>query len=81
VSSIIVNRVADLRIGDRIKGWGGHTYDPPRVVTTTLGPIAPGSPVEGVRLENPKPGSTLELVRYPAEMDGRAMEVDRPEQY
>jgi len=78
VETITINRLADLRIGDRIKSWDGHAYNPPRVVTTTLGPIEAGSPVQGVRLANPNPDSALEYVLYPSQMDGRALEVERP---
>ena len=78
METITINRLADLRIGDRIKSWDGHAYNPPRVVTTTLGPIEAGSPVQGVRLANPNPYSTLEYVLYPSQMDGRALEVERP---
>lgn len=49
----------------------------PRVVTTELGPIEPGSPVVGVRLENPNPSSEIEHVLYPSQVDGLQMEVQR----
>ena len=78
MDSITINRLADLRIGDRIKSWDGHAYNPPRIVTTTLGPIEAGSPVQGVRLANPNPDSTLEYVLYPSQMDSRTLGVDRP---
>lgn len=77
IENVTVNRLADLRFGDRIKSWDGHAYNPPRRVMYELGPIEPGSPVQGVRLENPNPGSTLEYVLYPSQMDGRTLEVDR----
>lgn len=47
-------------------------------MTDALGPIEPGSPVRGVRVESPNPASGVEWVLYPAQMDGRAMEVERP---
>ena len=75
--SVTITRLADLRVGDFIKSWDGHRYNPPRRVTSELGPITTGSPVQGVRLENPTPGSPVELVLYPAEMDGRTLEVVR----
>ena len=75
--TITVTRLADLRFGDRIKNWDGRPYNPPRRVVSELGTIAPGSPVQGVRLQNPNPTSPIELVLYPSQMDGRRLEVER----
>lgn len=66
-----------LRVGDVILSLGGRPYRKPRVVTTELGPIEPGSPVVGVRLENPNPSSEIEYVLYPSQVDGLQMEVQR----
>lgn len=63
LETLTITRLADLRFGDRIKSWDGNTYT--------------GSPVRGVRLENPNPDSTLEYVLYPSQMDGRGLEVER----
>jgi len=76
MESVIVTRLADLRVGDRITSWEGHAYNPPRIVTATLGPIEAGSPVKGVRLANPV-DSWLDYVLYPSQMDGRVLEVER----
>lgn len=77
LETLTITRLADLRFGDRIKSWDGNTYNPPRRVMYELRPIEPGSPVQGVRLENPNPDSTLEYVLYPSQMDGRRLEVER----
>ncbi|WP_295124980.1 hypothetical protein [uncultured Leifsonia sp.] len=77
MSKIIVTRLADLRIGDRILSHGGRVYRTPLRVTDELGPIEWGSPVRGVRVENPNPASGIEWVLYPSQMDGREMEVER----
>jgi len=42
-----------------------------------LASIEPGSPVVGVRLENPNPSSEIEYVLYPSQVDGLQMEVQR----
>ena len=75
--TITVTRLADLRFGDRIKNWDGRPYNPPRRVVAELGTITAGSPVQGVRLQNPNPTSPVELVLYPSQMDGRRLEVER----
>lgn len=79
METITINRLADLRVGDRIMSWEGRAYNPPRVVTSPLGPIEFGSPVQGVRLANPNPDSALEYVLYRSQMDGRKLDVLRPE--
>ncbi|WP_177243869.1 hypothetical protein, partial [Microbacterium sp. AR7-10] len=55
----------------------GRPYNPPRRVVSELGTITAGSPVQGVRLQNPDPTSPIELVLYPSQMDGRRLEVER----
>lgn len=66
-----------LRVDDVILSLVGHPYRKPRVVITELGPIEPGSPGVGVRLENPNPSSEIEYVLYPSQVDGLQMEVQR----
>ena len=75
---VTITRAADLRAGDRIVSVAPTiTYRPPRTVAAPLGPIEPGSPVHGVRLVNPDPTSTLELVLYPSQVDGLALVIER----
>lgn len=76
-TTFIITRLRDLRVGDVILSLGGRPYRKPRVVTTELGPIELGSPVVGVRLENPNPSSEIEYVLYPSQVDGLQMEVQR----
>lgn len=75
---VIIHRLADLRPRDRIVARSGQRYGKPLQVLEALGPIEPGSPVVGVRVQNPNPGSRTEWVLYPSQMDGQEMEVDRP---
>lgn len=77
MSKIIVTRLAELRIGDRLISHGGRAYRTPLRVTDELGPIEFGSPVIGVRVESPNPSSGIEWVLYPSQTDGRQMEVER----
>lgn len=77
MQTIIVTRLAELRIGDHITSCDGKPYRTPLHVLDELGPIEPGSPVRGVRVESPNPSSGIEWVLYPSQMDGRRMEVDR----
>jgi hypothetical protein len=79
MQKIVVHRLEDLRPGDQITGHGGRPCRRPLRVTAALGPIEPGSPVRGVRVESPNPASGVEWVLYPAQMDGRAMDVERPD--
>ena len=72
-----ITRLRDLRVGDVILSLDGRPYRKSRVVTTELGPIEPGSPVVGVRLENPNPSSEIEYVLYLSQVDGLQMEVQR----
>ena len=76
-TTFTITRLRDLRVGDVILSLDGRPYRKPRVVTTALGPIEPGSPVVGVRLENPNPSSEIEYVLYPSQVDGLQMEVQR----
>lgn len=76
--TIVLTRLADLRAGDVILSLDGRRYRTPLRVTDALGPIAPGSPVHGVRLEPPNPASGIERVFYPSQMDGHRLEVERP---
>ncbi|MDN5771195.1 MAG: hypothetical protein L0H24_09910 [Microlunatus sp.] len=75
---VIVRRLADLRAEDRIVSRSGQRYGKPLRVLEPLGPIEPGSPVQGVRVVNSNPDSLTEWVLYPSQMDGQEMEVDRP---
>lgn len=75
---VIIRRLADLRPRDRIVTHSGQRYGKPLQVLEALGPIEPGSPVVGVRVQNPKPDSPTEWVLYPSQMDGQEREVDRP---
>lgn len=75
---VIVRRLADLRAEDRIVARSGRRYGRPLRVLEPLGPIEPGSPVEGVRVVNPNSDSGAEWVLYPSQMDGQQLEVDRP---
>lgn len=76
-TTFTITRLRDLRVGDVILSLDGRPYRKPRVVTTELGSIEPGSPVVGVRLENPNPSSEIEYVLYPSQVDGLQMEVQR----
>jgi len=76
-TTFTITRLRDLRVGDVILSLDGRPYRKPRVVTTELGPIEPGSPVVGVRVENPNPSSEIEYVLYPSQVDGLQMEVQR----
>lgn len=77
MQNLIITKLADLHAGDRILSWDGRPYRPARVVAQRLGYIGAGS-VQGVRLVNPHPTSDIEHVLYPAQMDGRRLEVERP---
>ena len=76
-ATFTITRLRDLRVGDVILSLDGRPYRKPRVVTTELGPIEPGSPVVGVRVENSNPSSEIEYVLYPSQVDGLQMEVQR----
>lgn len=75
----VVYSTRDLRTGDRLHRLGEViTYRPARVVAAPLGPIEPGSPVEGVHFEA-RPGEVVEFVLYPSQADGLAMHIERDE--
>lgn len=76
MEKIIITRLADLEMGDRLTALDGKLYPKPLVVQDPLSPIAFGSPVRGVRFTPPE-GSTLEWVFYPSQMDGHEMTVER----
>lgn len=73
MQTITIHRLADLRTGDRILSHGGRAYRTPLRVTSPEF----GSPVQGVRVENPNPSSGIEWVLYPSQMDGRPTEIER----
>lgn len=75
-TTFTITRLRDLCVGDVLLSLDGRPYRKPRVVTTELGSIEPGSPVVGVRLENPNPSSEIEYVLY-SQVDGLQMEVQR----
>lgn len=75
---LTTRHLSELRAGDRVLSHAGRAYPVPLTVTAPLGPIEPGSPVEGVQVRNPNPDSPVQWVLYPAQMDGHEMEVDRP---
>lgn len=77
MSTIIITRLADLRVGDAILSLDGTRSPRPRVVVAELGPLEPGSPVRGVRLQSPNPGSGVEYVLYPSQVAGSRLEVER----
>ena len=75
---VIIRRLADLRPEDRIVARSGRRYGRPLRVLAPLGPVEPGSLVEGVRVVNPNADGVAEWVLYPSQMDGQQLEVDRP---
>lgn len=76
METIIITRLADLQMGDRLTALDGKPYSKPLVVQDPLGPLQHGSPVLGVRFIPPE-GSGIEWVFYPSQMDGHAMTVER----
>lgn len=74
---VIVRRLADLRVGDRLITHSGLRYPQPLRVTAPLGPV-PDSHGRGVRVANPTDEGEPEWVIYPWQMDGQVLEVDRP---
>lgn len=72
-----ITRLSELRTGDVILSLDGRPYRKPLRVTDALGPIEPGSPVKGVRVESPNPASGIEWVLYPSQLDGHRLEVER----
>lgn len=76
MEKIIITRLADLQMGDRLMALDGKPYRMPLVVQDPLSPIRYGSPVRGVRFIPPG-GSDIEWVFYPSQMDGHEMTVER----
>ena len=76
MEEIVITRLADLRIGDRVISREGRAYNPPYVVTAIIGPIEGGLLGEGVRLASPV-DSWLDHVLNPSRVDGRVLEVQR----
>ena len=76
MEEIVITRLADLRIGDRIISREGRAYNPPFVVTAIFGPVEAGSPGEGVRLASTV-DSWLDHVLNPSQVDGQVLEVQR----
>lgn len=68
--------LSDLRAGDRILSIGSinHTRQP-LVADSPLGPIEPGSPVNGVRCGTLAGG--VEMVLYPSQCDGQLITYER----
>lgn len=72
---LTITRLNDLRAGDRIVGLDDIRYSRPLLVSEPLDYIAPGSPVQGVRIDSA--GRSFEHVLYPSQWDGRAIHVQR----
>lgn len=71
------SKLSQLRRGDRILSCGQVNYAVARVVARELAQLEPGSPVRGVRLEPPYPGTRIEWVLYPSQCDGLSIVVER----
>ncbi|GMA42421.1 hypothetical protein [Mobilicoccus caccae] len=69
-------RLDELRAGDEVLALGSIAYSPPRRVIAELGPIEPGSVVEGVEFA-PRPGETTRFVLYPAHVSGQRIVARR----
>lgn len=74
---VIVRRLSDLRVGDRLITHSGLRYPRPLQVVAALGSI-PGTHGKGVRVTNPTQEGPAEWVLYPWQADGQVFEVDRP---
>ena len=72
---VLIRRLADLRVGDRLIAHSGQRYPQPLRVVAPLGAL-PGSHGRGVRVQNPTPDGPSVL--YPCQMDGQVLEIDRP---
>lgn len=77
MATLTITNLADLRVGDRPISFEGRRYNRPLTVSAELAPIEPGSPVYGVRLD--APGTDIEWVLYPAQIDGHELTIERPE--
>lgn len=69
---VIIRRVADLRVGDRLIAHSGERYLHPLLV---VGQTAYGVQVQE---EHPGAGEPIDLVLHSWETDGQVLEVDRP---
>lgn len=73
---VILQRIGDLRVGDRLIAHGGQRYPHPlRVLGPQRGPHGSGVRVE---VEHPNPGEPDELVLHEWNTDGQVLEVERP---
>ncbi|WP_144797895.1 hypothetical protein [Microbacterium paludicola] len=71
-----MTKLAELREGEVLTALDGKPYAKPLTVAEALGSINVGSPVWGVRLQQPT-GSGIEWVLYPGQMDGHHMTINR----
>ena len=74
----VLTDLAKLRKGDIVLAVDGKTRQLPITVESELGPIEPGSPVNGVRFEKVRPDD-IDMVFYPSQVNGLDIEIDRPE--
>lgn len=74
---VIIRRLCDLRVGDKLITHSGLRYPQPLQVIAALGSI-PGTPGRGVRVTNPTGEGPSEWVIYPWQADGQVFEIDRP---
>lgn len=75
--ALTVHALEQLQVGDLIRSHGETIYHKPLLVAQALAPIATGSPVMGVRVQNRNPSSDIEWVLYPSQMDGYPMTIER----
>ena len=66
MEKMIITRLADLQMGDRLMALDGKPYRKPLVVQDPLSPIRYGSPVRGVRFIPPEGERTLNGFSTPA---------------
>ena len=76
MKELIVTKLAELQEGDVLTALDGKPYAKPLTVSDELGPIAPGSPVRGVRFEPPT-NAGIDWVFYPGQMDGHRRTINR----
>lgn len=74
----VLTDLAKLRKGDIVLAVDGKRRRSPITVESELGPIEPGSPVNGVRFEKVRPDD-IDMVFYPSQVNGLDIEIDRPE--
>ncbi len=72
---LIITRLVDLRVGDRLIAHSGHRYPQPLQVVAPLG-IVPGTHTRGVQVQTAAPDGPSVLC--PWQMDGQVLEIDRP---